>query len=285
VEKLIMEKLDRLKLEIEQAIEGGAIKILEQQIKDQEALVWAAAEQGCKEYLRQLQADLDLTGNPTCSLAMLVEKCLAQDTIDGEDIQEIERLKVSYVKQQAEQFEEEHRHLTLALARPGASERQKAVLETECRRIEGRLAILEKHLSPLKEQQEQLQREYQELLDRHAEAVKALKRGENRVKGAALAKVFAKVLLHFGWQNEGHVGRGRHGRTISVWLPEKTGFVYTVEGAFQEFQQNPGTAVLAELEGVQVAMYVNPAQQVQAIDGVTSITPLEQFNSEGPAGH
>jgi hypothetical protein len=227
--ELLTRKLDRLKLEVEEAIEQGGLKLLEEEIRQHEALARRAAEEGCREYLAGLWADLDLGTTPSSSLARLVFPYLSESP-SVEVLERIEAAKVLYARQQIEQLQEDHRHMTLALARPGTSERQKQVLETECRRIEGRLTVLEKHLSPLQEQQERLQQEYQELLDRREEALKALKHGENRAKGAALAKVFAKVLLRFGWMNEGHKGRGRHGRIISVWQPENTSFVFTVEG-------------------------------------------------------
>ena len=230
LEALILERLDGIRLEVEQAVELGAVKLLEEEIAQRREQVVAAAQEGCRDYFRQLYADLELEGT-TGRLTALVERHLAAKSPPSTaTLQEVERLKVAAARQQTEQLEEEHRHMTLAQARPGVTDRQRRVWETECRRIEGRLAGLEKHLAPLEERKQQLEAECQELLDRREECLKAMKRGEGRAKGAALARVFSKVLLTFGKENEGWVGRGRRGRIISVWRPAQTQWVYTVEG-------------------------------------------------------
>src|SRR5262249_38448613 len=82
VEALIMKQLDGLKLEMEKAVEEGALTRLEEEIAAHRETILQAAGNGCKGYLREVRADLELDGNPSSKLAKLVE---AQLTADPEE--------------------------------------------------------------------------------------------------------------------------------------------------------------------------------------------------------
>jgi hypothetical protein len=233
VEETINQRLAYMRIEIAEAIENGAVKRLEKEICQNRDAVWALAEIGYKQHLRGIWDTFDLDESDS-ALAKKIRPYLSPSgktplpEIDEFvfDLTEIERLKIPIARAMIDQLREDHRHMTVAQAKPTTTPMQVQVLQAECARIEARIATCERHLSPVQERMERLEAEYQELQDRRDEAVNAMRSTQTRGKGAALAGVFAKILLYFDKENEGFKGRGRHGRLISVWKPEKTAYVY-----------------------------------------------------------
>ncbi len=147
-----------------------------------------SAATGYKNHLKAIWAAFDLGDRPG-PLPDLIETLLRTDDEQGrlDGLARVEEMLPPLVRQVLDQCEEEHRHYTLAMARPGVTERQMVVYQEEGNRLDDRMAALERLLTPYREQVELLAREYQEKLDQLEEAKRVLAEGSNRAKAAVLA--------------------------------------------------------------------------------------------------
>lgn len=174
------------------------------------------AELGFKDYLHELWGDLELEAHPG-QLADLVGALLQANDLSADEqvdaLLKCEKLTVPMASHLADQAEEEHADVTLATTRRGVSDRQKAVMERRLADLEAKLDVLAKHLRPYEERKEQAAAKYREKLAQLEEVRRAMKAGSNRMKGAAVAHLFSRIVVTFDQT------RKRGG-----WLPGETEF-------------------------------------------------------------
>jgi hypothetical protein len=229
MEELIKERLGLLEKELDENLERLTVQRLEAEMEANRETFFEATKGGFRNHLERLKIVLQPpSGSPLSSLlSTLVMVEFSEDNAERlkEGLAEVERLKVPFIHQHLEALTEEHRTLTLSQVRGGLSERQGRVVAEELRKLEGRMEALEAELPPLSEGIERLNAEYRALVEAREAALKAMQGQEERAKCAALAAVYSKIFVFFKKENEGRKGRGRHGRVISVWEPEKTLFM------------------------------------------------------------
>lgn len=193
---LVEDRLDEATEEISGVIEQGAIKRLEEEVAQSEAVAAQSATTGFKTHLNVIWDTLDL-GNHPGPLSKMIEKLLGadgeQERLDG--LAEVEGLLPSVVRQTLDQCKVDYRHCTLAMARPGVSERQLGVYHEECIRLDERLAALERLLTPYREQVELLAQDYREKLAQLEDAKRVLAEGNNRAKAAVLAVARHRIIV------------------------------------------------------------------------------------------
>ena len=216
IEALVMDYLDKLGIRLVQTVEQETEQRLEQEVAQARDIALHHAELGFKDYLHELWGDLELEVHPG-QLADLVKGLLkAKDLSADEQVDALllcEKLKVPMARHLADQAEEEHADVTLATTRRGISDRQKAVMERRLCELEAQLDLLVKHLRPYDERREQATAKYQEKLDQLEEVRRAMNAGSNRMKGAAVARLFSRIVVRFDQTKK----RGG-------WLPEETEF-------------------------------------------------------------
>lgn len=196
LERTVTGHLDGLEADAVRELELGAIRRLEEEVARSEALAAQAATCGFRNYLLSIR-DVFGTTSPPASLAGLLDRLLVSEEA-GEQLAgltEVERLLPSLAGEEIGRVEEEHRLLTLALARPEATLRQVDVWPGECRRLEGRLEQLEQLRVPYRQQMEVLTKGVEEKVAQLGEAKRAVATRGAREKAAALARVIDRLIV------------------------------------------------------------------------------------------
>jgi hypothetical protein len=224
IEALVMDYLDTLGVRLTQAVEQQAERRLEEEVALARDEALRQAELGFKDYLCELWGDLELEAHPG-QLADLVKWLLKAKDLSADEqvgaLLQCEKLKGPMARHLADQAEEEHADVTLATTRRGVTDRQRAVMERRLAELEAKLDVLAKHLRPYEERREQAAARYQEKLAQLEELRRAMKAGSNRMKGAAVARLFSQIVVWFDQT------RKRGG-----WLPDETEFhLWPVEEA------------------------------------------------------
>jgi DNA invertase Pin-like site-specific DNA recombinase len=189
--------LDGLERELMAGVETDAIKRLEAEVAQYEALAAQHATSGYKTHLSGVRDALELDERPG-ELADLIRRLLAatdaDEQLDG--LAQVEQVLPSHVRHALDQAKEELRRYTKAIGRAEASSRQVSIWQDECRLLEQRMDKLEGLLVPYRQQSELVQKRYQEKLDQLTSARRALASAGNRAKGAALARLYFRILVH-----------------------------------------------------------------------------------------
>lgn len=216
IEALVMGYLEKLGVRLVLALEQQAERRLEEEVALARDEALRQAELGFKDYLFELWGDLELETHPGPLADLVRESLKAKDISTDEQMDALlqcEKLKVPMARHLADQAEEEHADVTLATTRRAVSDRQKAVMERRLAELEATLDVLAKHLRPYDERKEQATARYQEKLDQLEAVRRAMKAGSNRMRGAAVARLFSRIVVRFDQT------RKRGG-----WLPDETEF-------------------------------------------------------------
>jgi hypothetical protein len=216
IEALIMDYLDKLGVRLVLAVAREAEQRLEEEVAFAREEAMRQAGLGFRDYLCELWTDLELEVRPG-PLTDLVTKLLnAKDLTGDEQLEgtlQCEELKVPLARHLTDQAEEEHADVTLGITRRCISDRQKAVMERRLSQLEAKLDVLGKHLRPYEERRAAATAKYEGKLAQLEDVRRAMKAGCNRMKGAAVARLFSRVVVRFDQT------RKRGG-----WLPEETEF-------------------------------------------------------------
>jgi DNA invertase Pin-like site-specific DNA recombinase len=189
--------LGGLEAELVHSIEHGVIQRLEEEVAWHEAQAAAGATEGFHQYLRTIWDALELNERPG-QLGPLVERLLTvndpAEQLAG--VTDLERILPALVQQAFEQAEGDHRDFTKAIGRPHATPRQVSVWEAECRTLETRMEQFERLLVPYQTRVEQAAADCEKKREGLAKARQAFGESNNRTKGAAVVRLFSRILVH-----------------------------------------------------------------------------------------
>lgn len=185
-----------MEVELLQTIEQGVIRTLEEEVARHREEATRGAASGFRNHLTAIRDALELDDRPG-QLGPVVGRLLVVDAPQEQlaGLAEVEGLLPTLVRQALDQAEADHRHYTKAIGRPGATARQVAVWDEECRVLEARIEKLNRLLVPYEQQVELAAKEYQDALARLNAARLALGQSNNRAKGAVVARFFSRIVV------------------------------------------------------------------------------------------
>jgi hypothetical protein len=197
LEACLTKLLDGMEAELIQTLEHGVIQRLEEEVAQNKAQAAEGATAGFRQYLRTIWDALNLNDQPG-QLGPLVERLLAIDDPAEQlaGVGALERVLPALVRHAFDQAGADHRDFTKAIGRPHATPRQVSVWEAECRALETRMDQLERLMVPYQTQVEQAAAEYEKKMEELAEARRAFSESNNRAKGAAVVRLFSRILVH-----------------------------------------------------------------------------------------
>lgn len=219
LEPLLVEWLDGVDEEMLREIGVGNIERLQGEIVLHETQAKQRAMVGFRNHLRLIWDALDMEDRPGAMHDLILRLMKTVDAAEQfEGLAVLEPMLAPVVEADLAKCREEHRDFSKAMIRPTATPRQMVVWEEECQRLEVVIAKLERLVTPFPEQAELAAQEYQSKRDQLEEARESLRQSHNRIKGAAMARIFSRVVVFAPEEKQpGKKNRQRAIAAVLVW--------------------------------------------------------------------
>lgn len=219
LEPALADWLDGIEEELLRELGMGSLDRLQEEVDRHEALAREFSSVGFRNHLQLVRDALDVGQGPE-SLADLIDRLLRVEDADEQIIglSQLEAMLAPVVQEELAKCEDDHRDFSKAMVRPSATPRQLDVWEAECRRLEDRMAKLNRLTTPFQDQAALVAKECEAKRRQLEEARELLKQGQNRAKGAALARIFSRIFVFPPEQKQpGKKDRDRAVAAVLVW--------------------------------------------------------------------